>query len=168
MKEPVNPRLVDVFGCDFTQDQVDFAIPRLQEDIPLYLDPFLLWSSENPGYKELHQRLIDFFASVSLQIRTGDLTGAASLLAGCREQRGLGLGYGIASKKGSGIGPKIIADMIALHQDVPQLRDGQIRHIEELQLVVPNVAEDRISDTAASILKDYFIRAIAKSCGRVR
>lgn len=37
------------------------------------------------------------------------------------------------------------------------MKNGEIRHLEELQLVVPGIAEDRISDTACSILKDYFI-----------
>jgi len=42
MATTANPRLIDVFGSAFTQDDVEFAIPRLQEDIPLYVDPFLL------------------------------------------------------------------------------------------------------------------------------
>ena len=33
-----NPRLIDVFGVHFTQEEVDFAIPKLREDIPLYVD----------------------------------------------------------------------------------------------------------------------------------
>ncbi len=32
----INPRLTDGFGLLLTQDEVDFAIPHLREDIPLY------------------------------------------------------------------------------------------------------------------------------------
>ena len=38
----IKPRLNDYYNLPFTQEEVDFAIPCLDEDIPLYLDPFLL------------------------------------------------------------------------------------------------------------------------------
>ena len=41
----IRPRLNDYYGLPFTQEAVDFAIPFLDEDVPLYLDPFLLWKS---------------------------------------------------------------------------------------------------------------------------
>ena len=41
----VRPRLNDYHGILMLQDKVDFAIPFLDEDIPLYVDPFLLWKS---------------------------------------------------------------------------------------------------------------------------
>ena len=88
----INPRLIDVFGSDFTQDDVDFAIPRVREDIPLYVDPFLLWNSAKPEYQALHERIIKFFQLISYQVRAGEIRRAAELLAGCEEQRALGVG----------------------------------------------------------------------------
>ena len=38
----VRPRLNDYHGILLLQDKVDYAIPFLDEDIPLYVDPFLL------------------------------------------------------------------------------------------------------------------------------
>jgi hypothetical protein len=159
-----NPRLIDVFGIDVTQDDVEFAIPRLYEDIPLYVDPFLLWISENPEYRALHARIIGFLRLVSQLIQDGRLEDAARLLAGCEEPRAMGLGYASGSRRGSNIGPKLISSILAVHQAVPQLRDGKIRHIEEMQLVVPGIAEDRISDTASSILRDFFIAYTEEQC----
>ena len=168
MKRIANPRLIDVFGSEFTQDDVDFAIPRLREDIPLYIDPFLLWNSAKPEYRDLHERLISFFQLLSYQVRAGDIYRAAELLAGCEEQRALGLGYAVGTKKGTNIGPKLIAEIIRVHAEVPQLQSGNLRHIEELQLVVPGLAEDRISDTAISVTKDFFIDYTANQARRRR
>jgi hypothetical protein len=53
-----NPRLSDVFGLVIKQDEVDFVVPHLREDLPLYLDPFLLWKSEDPEYRQLHADLL--------------------------------------------------------------------------------------------------------------
>ena len=157
MKSIANPRLVDVFASDFTQEDVDFAIPRLREDIPLYIDPFLLWNSAKPEYRDLHERLIKFFQLLSYQVGSGHVEWAAQLLAGCEEQQALGLGYAIGTKKGTSIGPKLIAGILRVYRDVPQLQSGDFRHMEELQLVVPSLAEDRVSDSAISVTKDFFI-----------
>lgn len=40
MDSIVRPRLNDYHGILLLQDKVDFAIPFLDEDIPLYVDPF--------------------------------------------------------------------------------------------------------------------------------
>jgi hypothetical protein len=160
----VNPRLIDVFGADFTQDDVDFAIPRLHEDIPLYVDPFLLWVSADPEYQDMHARVLGFFRLVSDHVRSGHAAAAAQLLAGCHEPQAMGLGYTAGSRRGNNIGAGLIASMLAAHEAVPQLLDGGIRHLEELQLVIPKFAEDRLSDTASSILKDFFIDYTQRQC----
>ena len=105
---------------------------------------------------------------MSYQIRSGDLGAAANLLAGCEEQRELGLGYAVGTKQGTAIGPKLIAEIIRAHADVPQLHSGNYRHIEELQLVVTGLAEDRISDTAFSIIKDFFIDYTASQARQLK
>lgn len=152
-----NPRLTDAFDLDFTQSEVDFAIPHLREDIPLYLDPFLLWSSDAPGDQALHTRLLHFFDLVRANIVDDRIDDAAELLAGCSELPALGLGYGKGTKRGSALGPQLVKDIIGAFANIPQLRDGKLRHLEELQLVVPGIAEDRVSDITASILRDFLL-----------
>src|SRR6266850_8424944 len=141
-----NPRLIDVFGLTFSQDDVGFAIPKLDEDIPLYVDPFLLWNSAEPEYRHLHDLLLRFFGLVRQQILDGHIEKAATLLSGVSEPRELGLGYASGSKQGNNIGPQLIAGIMQAFASIPQLAAGEMRHLEELQLVVPNLAEDRISD----------------------
>ena len=50
------PRLLDAFGLDFKQEDVDFAIPHIREDLPFCLDPFLLWKSDKDEYIHLTDR----------------------------------------------------------------------------------------------------------------
>ncbi len=50
----VRPRLTDHFGIALRQEEIDFAIPFLDEDIPLYVDPFLLWKSPSQQDNALH------------------------------------------------------------------------------------------------------------------
>jgi hypothetical protein len=153
----VNPRLVDYFDLGFTQDDVSFAIPHLTEDIPLYLDPFLLWSSEDPNDRELHNRLLGFFDYFAGLVREDRDIDASRLIATCSEPLELGLGYSQGSKRGSSLGPQLADRLIEVYRETPQLLAGQISHIEEIQLFVPGIAHDRISDLAACVLRDALV-----------
>jgi hypothetical protein len=57
----IRPRLNDFHNLPFTQDEVDFAIPFLDEDIPLYVDPFLLWKSSSLQDNSLHTAIVNSF-----------------------------------------------------------------------------------------------------------
>jgi hypothetical protein len=162
-----NPRLIDVFGAEFTQDDVDFAIPRLDSDIPLYIDPFLLWASDRPIYKTWHKSIVDFCQRIAIEANR-DIAEATRLLSGCREEQALGLGYGSRSRNGRSVGPSLISGIILAHQEIPQLSQGGIRHLEELQLVLPKFAEDMVSDISAAIIKPLLIDLTVEMCSRYR
>jgi hypothetical protein len=57
----IRPRLNDYYNLPFTQEEVDFGIPLLNEDIPLYVDPFLLWKSPSMQDNSLHTAITNSF-----------------------------------------------------------------------------------------------------------
>ncbi|WP_229406636.1 hypothetical protein [Micromonospora sp. NBRC 110038] len=130
----VNPRLSDVFGLVIRQDEVDFVVPHLREDLPLYLDPFLLWKSEDPQYQQLHADLLGFVEEVRRQAVGGQANRAAVLLAEVSEPVELGLGYATGTKRGSALGPGTIDGIIRTFQQVPQLQTAGLDHLEILAL----------------------------------
>lgn len=152
-----NPRLTDALGLELIQEQVDFAIPHLQEDLPFALDPFLLWKSDDAVSLGLHAVLLDFFEQLRALLHAGSRTRALEMLLRCREATELGLGFGKGTKRGTALGPGLGNSILDVFAEVPQLWDEGLTHIETLGLVVPLVAEDRISDIAASILRNYLI-----------
>ena len=50
----IRPRLTDHYGIHKSQAELDFAIQFFNEDIPLYVDPFLLWKSPSLQDQSLH------------------------------------------------------------------------------------------------------------------
>lgn len=153
-----NPRLNDALGLDFTQEDVDFAIPRLTRDIPLAIDPFLLWKSRDPAYRALHARMIGYFDQVRELVVAGHEAAAQLAMAPCgREAEALGLGTTARSKKGRGLSDRQRAEIRQLFIDVPQLGLGGLTHLEIIGLVVPGIAEDLLSDTAASLLRSFLL-----------
>jgi hypothetical protein len=55
------PLLPEGFGLSFTQAEVDFVIPNLAVDLPLCIDPFLLYKSKDTALVVLHQQLLSLF-----------------------------------------------------------------------------------------------------------
>lgn len=160
----VNPRLSDVFGLVIRQDEVDFVVPHLREDLPLYLDPFLLWKSDNMEYGRLHAELLGFVDEVRGHAVDGRATRARMLLAEVSEPVELGLGYAAGTKRGSALGPGTIDGIVRTFQQVPQLQVAGLDHLEMLALLVPGIAEDRISDVTASVLKRWLAEFTERRC----
>lgn len=161
-----NPRLTDAFDLPYAQEHLPFLIPHLREDLPACIDPFLLWNSSDDEWRFFHGWLIDFFDEVRRTALSGDILGAMNLLLRCEEQPALGLGYAEGTKAGSSIGPHLARAIVEVLLTVSDLRDRTPNHIEELQLLVPRLKEDRISDIAAAVLKgplvDYTERTAAE------
>ncbi len=160
----INPRLSDVFGLVIRQEEVDFVVPHLREDLPLYLDPFLLWKSEDQQYKQLHTDLLGFVEEVRRHAVSGQATRAAVLLSEVSEPVELGLGYAAGTKQGSALGPSSIDGIIRTFQQVPQLQTAGLDHLEILALLVPGIAEDRISDLTASVIKQWLAEFTHRHC----
>jgi hypothetical protein len=153
----VNPRLVDYFGLKFTQDDVDFVIPHLREDISLAIDPFLFWKSEREDYQRLHAQLLAYFDHLRDDVLSGRRARAIQSILECREIREIGLGYALGTKRGSAIGPQLAERIISVYEEIPQIQDSGLSHIEVLGLVVPRLAEDRLSDLSVAVLQTFFI-----------
>ncbi len=160
----VNPRLSDVFGLVIRQDEVDFVVPHLREDLPLYLDPFLLWKSDRPEHQELHAALLHFVDQVRQHVVAGRTTKARALLAEVSEPVELGLGYAAGTKRGSALGPATIFGVVETIRQIPQLEASGLDHVEMLALLVPGIAEDRISDLTASVVKGWLAEFTERRC----
>ena len=88
----VRPRLNDYHNILLLQKDVDFAIPFIDEDIPLYVDPFLLWKSPSMMDNGLHSSLIDSFNYLGFLINHGKEAEALSVLMLASECEEVGLG----------------------------------------------------------------------------
>ena len=84
-----------------SQYDVDFVIPRKGTDIPLGIDPFLLFKSRDPEYRNLHGLLLNVFNAGVEAVRSGSLEDARRILT-FPEVPEIGMGYAQ-----TGIGPLI-------------------------------------------------------------
>src|SRR5262245_49334772 len=88
----IRPRLNDFHHLPFTQEEVDFAIPFLYEDITLYVDPFLLWKSPSMQDNSLHTAMISSFNHFGYLSTKGKKEAAVKSLVRISECVEIGLG----------------------------------------------------------------------------
>ncbi len=149
-------RLTSCLGLRFTQAEVDFVIPDLAIDLPLCIDPFLLYKSKDAALRDLHHRLLAIFDQGVRLFRDGR-RGELDQLIDFPEANEIGFGYSKGRIQGSGLGDqmnRLLADVLASSE---ALQERGLRHIEELQLISIGVGPDRISDIAANVLKSFLI-----------
>jgi len=74
----VRPRLSDYYGIPMLQGEVDFAIPFMDEDIPLYVDPFLMWKSPSQMDNMLHDGILNAFNNLGQMYLGGEKEAAVN------------------------------------------------------------------------------------------
>jgi hypothetical protein len=158
----IRPRLNDFYNLPFRQEDVDFVIPFFDEDIPFYIDPFLLWKSPSMQDNSLHLSLINSINFMGNQYQKGD-TDCIKTLINCSECNEIGLGMS-KTRTGKHFSGKLANDILLLYKGVPQIQKAGFIHFEEIQLLVDNIAEDRISDITASIIKSFLIDYTIENC----
>lgn len=159
----VRPRLTDYHRVHVPQSELDFAIPFLDEDIPLYVDPFLMWKSPSLQDQALHSALISAFNHLGHLAKTGNRTLATEQLVTASECHEVGLGTS-ATRTGKRFGTKLAAEILSLFEHVDHYFQHGFQHIEELQLLVAGVGRDRISDLACCFLKSFLVDFTHQQC----
>ncbi|MDR3601419.1 MAG: hypothetical protein P4L49_13220 [Desulfosporosinus sp.] len=152
----VRPRLNDYYQLPFTQEKVDFAIPFLDEDIPLYLDPFLLWKSPSMQDNSLHTAITNSFNNLGYLVRKGKENEAVEILIQSSECSEVGLGTS-KTRQGLRIGQQTAENILELFKIIPQIKESGFTHFEEIQLYVDNISKDRICDITCNFIKSFLI-----------
>jgi len=161
----IRPRLNDFHNLPFAQDDVDFAIPFLDEDIPFALDPFLLWKSPSLQDNSLHTVVTNSFNHFGFLVNKGMEKTAVERLIRVSECDEVGLGLS-RTRIGKRIGGKLATDVLSLFRDIPQISKSGFVHFEEIQLMVDNISTDRVSDIACSFIKSFLIDYTIDQCER--
>jgi len=152
----IRPRLNDYYNIPISQAEVDFAIPFLQEDIPLYLDPFLMWKSPSLQDNSLHTSVINSFNHLGYLMKKERESEAKEILIRASECNEVGLGVS-KTKQGLRIGNKSASNILTLFRNIPQIETSGFTHFETIQLFVDGIASDRVSDIACNFLKSFLV-----------
>jgi hypothetical protein len=162
----IRPRLTDHHGIMLPQANLDFAIPFFDEDIPLYVDPFMLWRSPSQQDQALHTSLINAFNHLGQLAAQGQEQQAITTLIAASECDEVGLGSS-ATRQGKRIGDSKAREIVSLFKEIPHYAQVGFQHFEEIQFFVDGVSKDRISDISCSFLKSFLIDFTIDQCTKI-
>lgn len=134
----------------------------LVTDLPLFIDPFLLFNSRNKRYRQLHDDIIKYLIflkdkSTSQTLESGPLKAWYVF----KEVKQNWFGYSVAGNKGSALGPgfgrALNANLHRLFYEFGQERVSRGSHLEKLCLLKDGVGKDNISDFATNLIKEFLL-----------
>lgn len=161
----------EAFSIDLTDDD-DWFDPLLEMDTQLFVDPFLLYKESEGFWSDSGDRIADHFQK-GFELLGSHYSNPESdqykktiELMIFPEPHEFGLGFVGTGTSGAGTGGGFA--LLIVEAMVEAINRGLIdlRHFEELGLLVPKIGRDRISDITCNILKDKFIRYTEEVCVR--
>jgi hypothetical protein len=148
----VHPDVLEEFGA------LDIS---LVADMPLFIDPFLLFNSENETYRVLHDQILEYLRY--LRDRAGahlspDLIGT---LYAFKEVKQNWLGFTVDGNSGHGLGREFANSLHeALGDVLSNLGSESISrssHLEKVALIQRGVGRDNISDFTTNLIKHFLL-----------
>jgi hypothetical protein len=135
----------------------------LINDLPLFIDPFLLYSSDKHEYKELHQDILKYLAFLKKKSERGTITeGEIMSWYMFREIKQNWLGYSLFGNGGSGLGREfgkaMAANMHIVFHDLNKEKITSSSHLEKAGLFQIGIGKDNISDFACNLIKSYLLK----------
>lgn len=154
----------DVFGIseELIEQYGAFNI-SLVTDLPLFIDPFLLFYSEKEEYQRLHDEMIDYLRFLRRKSESGNVTSA--LLKSWyyfSEVKQNWLGFCESANTGRGLGKDFAhalnQNLVLVFSNFGQERVTRGSHLEKLCLIRSGVGRDMISDFTTNLIKDFLCR----------
>ena len=131
----------------------------IDADLPLFIDPFLLFSSEKPEYINLHEQIVGHLIKLK-KLATGNQNSDIRLFQ-FPEVKQNWLGLCKWGNNGRGLGPKFARDLIkafnGFYSNFGNETVSTSSHIEKLTLVGAGIGRDFISDFTANIMLEYLL-----------
>lgn len=137
----------------------------LVNDLPLFIDPFLLFESKNPEYQVLHDKIINHIKFLCQKNSGAPLSkGKEEQLMFFPEIKQTWLGFSVVGNGGSGLGKHFATQMktsLKIFAN-PGQKVYKSEHIEKLCIMAPGVGRDFISDFTTNLIHEYLLEYTEK------
>lgn len=157
----VSPEVLERYGA--------FNI-SLVNDLPLFIDPFLLFNSKKPRYRQLHEDILNYLRFLRDQsiergeIKTGDLRALFTF----PEIKQTWLGFSLHGNQGRGPGlvfaKALNQNMKGVFQNFDDTQIASSPHLEKLCLIKDNVGRDQISDFVTNLTLPFLLEYTQSFC----
>lgn len=125
-------------------------------DVPLFIDPMLIFNSEKAIYRELHNSIIRYFHFLYTKATQGLTSKEIDAWFNFSEVPNNWLGYSLFGNKGLALGKKyanFLYENIAFAINTHEI--SKSAHIEKVMLLYEGSGKDKISDLTVNLIKGF-------------
>lgn len=125
-------------------------------DIPLFIDPMLIFNSDKPEYLALHKEIIQYFHFLYTKAKQGLSSSEINTWFNFSEVPNNWLGFSLVGNKGLALGKKyanFLYQNIEFALETHGISKGQ--HIEKAMLLYEGSGKDKVSDLSVNLIKRF-------------
>ncbi len=148
----VDPKALEAYGA------FDISVVS---DLPVFIDPFLLFNSPKAEYQALHEGIVRYLLFLKDKASDDLDEGLVNNLFRFKEVKQNWLGFTLFGNEGRGLGPDFASKLnSAFTRALRSFGDEEITqgtHMEKLSLIGAGVGRDSISDFTTNLIKEYLL-----------
>lgn len=158
-------KISEVFGLSLSPYELDFVDVDIDEDCPLFVDPFLISNINSQWAIQTDKVIKSFFNEFKNAMILKDYDKAKSLFLFMSEPKENCLGI---SKKGTmngrGVGELNTQKIVNKIIESNAIEQNLVNNIEDISIFVEDIDKDKISDMVTNIIRKKLIDYTNKQC----
>ena len=157
-------RFSEYFGLNKSQAELDFVDIFINDDIPLYIDPYVFKLRTDEWSMDCNDLIVDFFWTVINAIKNKRTNYAKTLLEQLGEPRETHLGVSRGTTAGKGVSGKQANDLYKRLSASRAVSSGKVTDVSDCELMIPGIGFDKVSDITTNIIRDKLISYTQEQC----
>lgn len=157
-------RFSEFFKLDRTQPCLDFVDIPLDTDVPVFVDPNAIKTSQSTFGHECASLIQGYFEAVLERIKSGRHADAMRLVSSLNERNEFHLGFSRKESRGHAFGEKSAESVWGALSKSAASVSGLLQDLEDTCLLIEGIGHDMISDAVCNIIRGPLIRYTQDMC----
>ena len=158
-------KISEIFDLGVSQIQLDFVDIDIENDYPLYIDPYLISQYNDLWSARVDRTIKNFFSKVSECIRKQEYDKAIELFQFMSEPKETCLGVSSkGTKNGKGVGEDNASKIIEEIIESKAIENNIVNNIEDIIVFVDDIDKDKLSDMTTNIIRKHLIDYTKLQC----
>jgi hypothetical protein len=157
-------KISEIFNLEKSQQELDFVDIDIEEDLPLFLDPYFLSLRNDPWSVDANRTIQSFFHQVIDLYRFDRKGDARGLFVNLSEPNETCFGVSHGKPKGRGVGADEAMEIFDSILSSKAIEQGLISHLEDMVIFIDNIGKDKISDLTTNVIRKHLIEYTQSQC----
>lgn len=156
-------KISEIFDLNTTQNELDFVDIDVNNDMPLFLDPYFLSLRNDRWSIDTHRTLENFFQYMLYLFHEGELDIAKANFK-FSEPSETCLGLSKSGTDGKSLGDADATKLFEYIIDSGAMSSGLVNHVNDIKIFVDNISHDKISDLTTNVIRKHLINYTKDQC----